>query len=264
MRCMRFALVLALVALTAGAEKMKRFATMEEARKAHAEALARVGGYVQRPAAGPSVLFVDEQRVVPSGAVREECGVLAAHVRVKWLCLDAPKGVQSPSVLHTNWTADAETACAVSVCDLPDFPEVCVFPGRRSAIVNVRPLAFDKPSEEVLRERFRKCLLRAFGFAFGAGVSHQYPMSALAPVDGVMGLDRAPCKGYGMDSMQTIQKTMERWGMPSMKKTSYKRACEEGWAPPPTNDVQRALWEAAKTNAPAMKAKAPVAKGDAK
>lgn len=263
MRCMRFALVLALAALTAGAEKMKRFATMEEARRAHAESLARVGGYVQRPAAGPEVLFVNEQRAVPQDAVREVCGALAAHVRVKWRCLD-DAAVPSPSVLHTNWTADAETACAISVCDIPDFPEVCVFPGRRSALVNVRPLSFDRPSEEVLRERFRKCLCRAFGFAFGAGVSHQYPVSALAPVDGVMGLDRAPCRGFGMDSMQTIQKTMERWGMPNMKKTSYKRACEEGWAPPPTNDVQRALWEAARTNAPTIKGKAPAVKEMAK
>ena len=24
---------------------------------------------------------------------------------------------------------------------------------------------------------------------------------------------------------------------------TYKRACREGWAPTPTNDVQRAIWE---------------------
>jgi len=26
-------------------------------------------------------------------------------------------------------------------------------------------------------------------------------------------------------------------------RATYRRACHLGWAPPPTNDVQRAIWE---------------------
>ena len=25
--------------------------------------------------------------------------------------------------------------------------------------------------------------------------------------------------------------------------TTYRKACEEGWANPPTNDVQKAIWD---------------------
>ncbi len=37
-------------------------------------------------------------------------------------------------------------------------------------------------------------------------------------------------------------------GIPTIVRTSYKRAVELGWAPAPTNDIQKAIWDAAKTN----------------
>ena len=27
------------------------------------------------------------------------------------------------------------------------------------------------------------------------------------------------------------------------KRSVYRKACEEGWAPAPTNDVQKAIWD---------------------
>ena len=32
-------------------------------------------------------------------------------------------------------------------------------------------------------------------------------------------------------------------GFAPYRRTTYKRACKEGWAPAPTNDFQRAVWE---------------------
>ena len=40
---------------------------------------------------------------------------------------------------------------------------------------------------------------------------------------------------------------MEKLGIIKIRRGSYKRACEQGWAPPPTNDYQRAIWYAGKT-----------------
>ena len=43
-------------------------------------------------------------------------------------------------------------------------------------------------------------------------------------------------------------------GIPTLRHGTYRSACEHGWAPAPTNDVQKAIWEEAKkatvTNAP--------------
>ena len=35
-------------------------------------------------------------------------------------------------------------------------------------------------------------------------------------------------------------------GMQMVRTTTYRKAAEEGWAPPPTNDVQKAIWNEAK------------------
>ena len=32
------------------------------------------------------------------------------------------------------------------------------------------------------------------------------------------------------------------------RRTSYHKACEEGWAPAPTNEVQKAIWEQVKAD----------------
>ena len=32
-------------------------------------------------------------------------------------------------------------------------------------------------------------------------------------------------------------------GVKPYRLTTYRKACEEGWANPPTNDVQKAIWD---------------------
>ena len=56
------------------------------------------------------------------------------------------------------------------------------------------------------------------------------------------------------EGMVIGRRAMEASRIAPVRRTTYKTACEEGWAPPPTNDFQRAIWDAAKaaaTNAPA-------------
>ena len=55
------------------------------------------------------------------------------------------------------------------------------------------------------------------------------------------------------EGMVIGRRAMEASRIAPIRRTTYKVACEEGWAPPPTNEFQRAIWDAAKaaTNAPA-------------
>ena len=52
-----------------------------------------------------------------------------------------------------------------------------------------------------------------------------------------------------------VMSAAEPMGIPQVSRVFYVKALEEGWAPPPADEYQRALWEAhqAKTNAPAAK-----------
>lgn len=55
------------------------------------------------------------------------------------------------------------------------------------------------------------------------------------------------------EGMLLVAGTMTRHGMKPIRRTTYRNAVREGWAPPPTNNFQRAIWDATKaaaTNAP--------------
>ena len=45
-----------------------------------------------------------------------------------------------------------------------------------------------------------------------------------------------------------VQSTCQTLNVDMLRKVSYKRACIEGWAPAPTNDIQKAIWEQAKAD----------------
>ena len=38
----------------------------------------------------------------------------------------------------------------------------------------------------------------------------------------------------------------QKLGMQPQRMTTYRKAVEEGWAPAPTNDLQRTVWEEVK------------------
>ncbi len=59
----------------------------------------------------------------------------------------------------------------------------------------------------------------------------------------------------GPQIMGTMLNQAKAHGIPFARRTTYKQAVKEGWAPAPTNDIQRAVWDSVKnpamTNTPA-------------
>lgn len=224
-----------------------KYETREEAIAAHKRNVEKVGGLVERPAEGPYVLFLNEQTRLPDSCFREQVADVTQKSRILNVVQTGTK-LPQPSVLHTNYLSDVEVAAIICVCDLPGVPAMTVYPELRSAVINVDALYTNDVA--LLSERVRKELWRGFAFVFGGSYTLTYPKAALRPIGASMReLDKLVCHGLSIDTMQPMRKVMERWGMVPITKTSYKRACEEGWAPAPTNDVQKALWDSVKVNA---------------
>jgi hypothetical protein len=40
----------------------------------------------------------------------------------------------------------------------------------------------------------------------------------------------------------------QKRGIPQLERTTYRLAVKEGWAPAPTNDIQRAVWDKVKAD----------------
>ena len=70
-----------------------------------------------------------------------------------------------------------------------------------------------------------------------------------------------------MSAVMILRNGSKPLNVPSLRRAQYIVAAREGWAPPPTNDIQKAIWDrvkaekaAAATNAPPAKVALPPAK----
>jgi len=112
--------------------------------------------------------------------------------------------------------------------------------------VNVAALSADGSDMEKLKERLIKQLWRATGLVFGAGYSQQFPTSVMQPARSLDALDKISGTTYATDTVQGILRSAIRLGVAGYQRFTYKQACEQGWAPAPTNQWQRAIWDAVK------------------
>ena len=100
-------------------------------------------------------------------------------------------------------------------------------------------------SGEERRDRRAKLeFLRLVCYAFGVGGS-QFGGNLLSATT-VSELDDMQLF-LPVDVFSKIDASAEKRGLRPEIVAEYYEACEQGWAPPPTNDVQKAIWEATHT-----------------
>lgn len=114
---------------------------------------------------------------------------------------------------------------------------VAVYPEQRFAFVNAAVVAGTD-------QRLRKELLRTFAFLCGSA-SSQYMGSLLSPVSVPFDIDTIKYDEIPYDALMRMQPYLKGYEVTPLEKTSYKTACAEGWAPSPTNDAQKAIWDQA-------------------
>lgn len=136
---------------------------------------------------------------------------------------------------------EAEAMVAIVADDVT--PSLLVSPDERWAVINVKKLdkgiTTDSGKAKFLPIRARRQFIRAC--ALMAGSLSQFKSSP-ASVQKIEDLDEAS-DVLPMDQLEMFGRYLSACGMSPRKFASYKMACEEGWAPAPTNDVQKAIWD---------------------
>lgn len=186
-----------------------------------AERIAAAGGFVERPAQGPEILFVNGQSRLPAGIPGEVAAGLAQSLRLRVRACAAAEAARAGA-----------GALRVTVVDDAAAPALLVAPDEGWARVNVAPLAAGA-ADDVAAARLRKELLRAFGFLMAG--EH----AVAAPAD----LDKIGEPVLSAEALMRAVRHARDLGMEPPRRATYRRAAQEGWAPAPTNDVQRAIAE---------------------
>ena len=109
------------------------------------------------------------------------------------------------------------------------------------AIINVAQLREGAKSEKYTDARLRKELMRTFLALFGSW-SSKFNGDLLSPIKSINELDKIANERPPMDVMGRVKSYLTHIGVETRPPTTYLVACREGWAPPPTNEYQKAIW----------------------
>ena len=65
----------------------------------------------------------------------------------------------------------------------------------------------------------------------------------MEPVYKITDLDAVTYPVISPETMNKIIQACNKRGIQAFVSDTYKNACEQGWAPAPTNDIQKAIWD---------------------
>ena len=190
---------------------------------------ADTGGYITKadPANGKVAIVNSQSRVDET-----TLNITARYYRE--YASKMPFIVVSKSDLLTKFSVEV-------VHDSDKMHSLTLYPDERRAIVNVAMLVGDNPSKEKLAMRTRQEVSRAIAFLVGGG--SQYPGTLAGSITRIQDLDRFNNDEMPPDVFMRIETNLKEAGVRPIYRATYRQACEEGWAPEPTNELQQAIWK---------------------
>ncbi len=202
--------------------------------KAREEFERRTGGQVTRPGTQKGeVVYVNCQSQADRAWIEESVAYFAKETRFKVTLRDGGAfDLKAPKVMGN---------ATLFVIDDATLPILLVAPDSRWAAVNIAPIAEER-RPAFFAARVKKMLTRGFAFLCGA-TNSQFPRSLTRGLATEADLDRNPDLSLPIDVLQRFRTYMEPLGVQPAVVTTYRKACQQGWAPPPTNEFQKAIWE---------------------
>lgn len=202
--------------------------------KQRAERIANAGGIVRKSEGKGRIVYANVQQTVPSKDIARTMEVLAKYLRIRIDTLDAKAGDVADV---EKYLADNAAKAVVIVVDNAADPALLVAPEEKWAKVNV-----GKFKDKNVKRRAQMELLRAFCYLCG-GTGSEYGNPLTGFIGNPAQLDDSPVAELPIDVVNRFTPYLKQLGVVPYEEATYRKACREGWAPAPANDVQKAIWE---------------------
>ena len=214
-------------------------------RAARAERIATAGGIVHVPPSGARLVVVDATAgrllTVPFRAVEK---VMSGYDMVG-MVLETAEGIPFAGGYRAAVKRRTEIGAAGIILMVDgdvDGPVEAVYPEERVAVVSAASLLKGAKGSGLREGRLTRGLWRAIGFMFGSGYAAGRDC-VMKPVSSVGELDALRLRFMHPMTALIMLEAFRKAGAVPARHGTYAQAVAGGWAPPPTNDVQRALWE---------------------
>ena len=227
-------------------EKPTKELTPEEAAQNHAKAealrksIADKGGWVSVPMAGPAIKLID---ATSKGWAMEGLEAVKVNLDRFGLCpsITERKPLAGDPLAEGRAAAKGASGVVMLVDGAEDAPLMTAYPEEHLALVNMTVLSKDV-SSGVRQDRVEKLTWRAIGHLVGCGAPDGYTC-VMKPLKNIADLDAMPNKFIHPASFFKARPYFDMCGVTPARKGTYESACQQGWAPAPTNDIQKAIWD---------------------
>lgn len=201
------------------------------------------GGIVEKPYSGKVLRIASVQTKVPLAQIQPMVQQMRWTALLPFEVCERVKYAGVAPIAAADQLADEDgVGAGVLIVEDDSLPMTLVAPEKRWTIFNIKPLLADSPTKERVEERFIKILWCAVARTLGAGYSGYKPC-VLVPFTSLSALDHNPVTKPCPEPFNKMIDTGAVYGIKTITIASYRDACRRGWAPVPTNDVQKAIWD---------------------
>lgn len=198
------------------------------------------GNIVVWPKDPGKFLFVNSQKRLAGPVLEKPVDWLRAEFAIDIRMVDG----KFPDVRAVPATLEGlDAKGAIWIVDDLALPVSLVAADNGWGILNIAPLLADSPDAANRDRRIAKFLYRTFASLHGIGDSVMMPACVMKHAVGIDGVDGLACATYSPEACSKIRAFLSLAGYKSCRAGTYYDACEEGWAPRPTNAVQKAIWD---------------------
>lgn len=215
----------------------------ERSKQIHEVYERKFGGFVIQPGSRVGTIgFVNAQKELPAEEITSVISTIKSGL--------AYNIVETNAVFPTPFPTASDMKskglnAAIYVVSSDDLPSLLVSPEENWSVVNVRRcregLSDDILGKRLFALRCRGELIRGFAQACGIWTSNYKDniLNVRSPKE----LDTMKADALVADMLQRCKSHLALIGVTEERKVMYTRACHEGWAPAPTNDYQKAIWD---------------------
>lgn len=214
-------------------------------RKAKIEAaMAKAGGLVDQAGTGAAIEIVDTRKT-RDGSVERVKEVLNTMLRLpnKIDFVELAEG-KCPMQFATEKLKADKALMVIMVVECDKGASIAVFPEDRVAVVNAKKIT-EGADEKDAKARMIREIWRAIGFISGTGYASS-ENDVMQPITSPLELDAIQWQVLNPSNGPKMDKFLKKYNVKRGHRTSYRKACEQGWAPAPTNDLQKAVWDEVK------------------
>ena len=190
------------------------------------------------------IVFVNAQSKLPQAEIEIAVAALYKSAKFKFEVTAASDEGKRSIDRAASACVDFKAQIAVVVVADSDTPAVLVAPEDQWAIVNVakmdKGLSPGPLYARLFAARCRKEIIRTFSLLCGGGAS-QFAGNMMS-TPSIEELDSVQ-EFIPIDMERRWTDYLASHGVKPAYIRTYQQACKEGWAPAPTNDVQKAIWD---------------------